>query len=240
MKARATLVGALLAVVSVALIAATARSASDGLHRSSRMPAPIPSPGNSIVPPFIALVGNDGSGRVDGAGNFTITVRDNNNIPINGSLVVVDLSGCIGGDWLCATQNPGLTADNATKTVYGFANGAGVITMTIGGHGTNLGNTPPYHAEGCVKVYADGVLMTPAGINLRVYDQDGNGLAPGDFAAVLGDFFGRQSLRCDYDNSGDLGPNDLSMWLSVFFSRAPSDTGSGSNCPATGSQYSIP
>ncbi len=211
-----------------------------GLLIAGAAMASVPTPGNCVVPPCIAMVGNNGAGLVDGAGNFTITVRDNNNVPINNSLVVVDLSGCIGGDWICAAQNVGLSADNATKTVRGFTNGVGVIVMAIGGHGTNLGNTPPYHAEGCVKVYADGVLITPAGTNLRVYDQDGNGLGPGDLSAFLGDFFGSQPLRDDYDCSGNMGPNDLSTWLSVFFSTAPGATGSGSNCPATGAQYSIP
>jgi len=209
-----------------------------GLMIASVALASVPSKANSHIPTCIALVGNNGAGLVDAAGKFTVTVFDTNNLPVNNSLVVVDLSGCIGGDSICAAQNAGLNADNATKTVRGFSNSVGVITMSIGGHGTNTGNTAPYHAEGCVAIYADGVFLGNS--NLRVYDHDGNGMGPGDLSAFLGDFFGSQPLRSDYDCTGNLGPNDLSTWLTVFFSTGVGFTGSSQNCPTTGAQYSIP
>jgi len=195
--------------------------------------ASVPSPANSVCPPCLSLVGNS-AGITDPAGNFTVTVRDLANIPINNSLVVVDFSGC-SGVVICTAQ-PGLTADCGTQTVRGFTGVGGTITMAIAGHGNNTGDTPPYNAPGCAKIYADGVLL--CSVSVSIYDHDGNGLGPSDLAAFLGDFFGSQPLRSDYDCTGDLGPADLAQWLAVFFATTGGN-GSPSNCPATSTQCAM-
>jgi len=193
--------------------------------------ASVPSPANSHVPACISLVGNN-AGVTDPAGNFTVTVHDLTNAPINNSLVVVDFSGC-SGVTLCTTQ-PGLTSDCATQTVRGFTNGLGQITMAIAGHGNNpTGNLPPFNAANCGKIYADGVLLGSCSVSM--FDQDGNGVSGADLSAFLGDFFGGGNpTRSDYDCTGTVTGADLSVWLGVFFA-----SGSPSNCPGSGAQCSM-
>jgi hypothetical protein len=197
-----------------------------GLLAASAAMASVPSPANSVSPPCVALVGS-AAGVTDPAGNFTVTVRDISNFPINNSLVVVDLSACHGLQ-ICTTQ-PGLTSDCATQTVRGFTGPAGTITLAIAGHGNNSGDTPPYNLANCGKIYADGVLLGSPSI--QCYDHNGSGMGPADLSAWLGDFFGSQPNRSDYDCTGSLGPADLSAWLTVFFA-----SNSTNNCPATGTQ----
>jgi len=199
-----------------------------GLVAAGAAYASVPSPANSSVPPCFALVGEN-AGTIDPAGNFTITVRDLANLPINGSLVVVDLSG-VSGLQICDNNEAGFTVDCGTQTVRGFTGVGGTITMAIKGHAVNSGgNVPPYSAYNSAKVYADGVLL--ASPTAQAYDHDGSGMGPADLSAWLGDFFGgNDPSRSDYDCTGaPLGPSDLSTWLTVFFA-----SGSTGNCPAGG------
>src|SRR5262252_1224345 len=64
-----------------------------GLLAASAAMAGVPSAANSTTPACISLVGSL-SGVPDGAGQFTVTVRDLANNPLNGASVVIDLSGC--------------------------------------------------------------------------------------------------------------------------------------------------
>jgi len=171
---------------------------------------------------------------MDPAGSFTVIVRDLANLPINNSLVVVDFSGC-SGLTICST-NPaaGVTIDCGTQTARAFTGAGGSVTMDLGGHANNAGgNQPPYGSYNSGKIFADGVLLGSPSVS--AFDHDGNGLAPGDLSAWLGDFFnGNNPSRSDYDCTGSpLAPSDLSAWLGVFFAGASSQ-----NCPATGAQCS--
>jgi hypothetical protein len=205
-----------------------------GLLAASAAMASVPSPANSVTPPCVALVGSV-AGVTDPAGNFTITVRDISNFPINNSLVVVDFSGCSGLQ-ICTTQ-PGLTSDCATQTVRGFTGPAGTITMAIAGHGNNGGDTPPYSAYNCGKIFADGVLL--GNPSVQTYDHNGGGLGAADLSAWLGDFFGANNpSRSDYDCTGGLGAADLSAWLGVFFASTGGN-GSVNNCPSTDTQCAV-
>lgn len=207
--------------------------AAGGLLIAGVAMASVPSPANSLIPHCISLVGSS-SGVVDPVGNFSVTVRDINNVPVNNSLVVVDFSAC-SGVTLCQTQ-PGLTVDCGSHTVRGFSNSSGVFTATIAGHGNNPGgNQPPFNPPGCAKVFADGVLLgNGTNVNISMYDQDGNGVAGGDLSSFLGDFFGSGPLRSDYDCTGSVDGADLSKWLTVFFG-----SGSANNCPAVDTQCSM-
>jgi len=198
-----------------------------GLFVASVAMASVPSPGNSICPPCVQLVGQSG-GVSDPAGNFTVTVRDLANIPINNSLVVIDLSACSGLQ-ICGTQ-PGLTVDCATQTVRGFTGPTGTITISILGHANNSGgDQPPFNPANCAKIFADGVLLCSPSV--QTYDMDGGGMGPADLSAWLGDFFGPDNpSRADYDCSGSLGPSDLSQWLTVFFASGSSSGCSGAQC----------
>jgi hypothetical protein len=221
MKSRVSFSRAVVIATALAAGVSTAYSAPGG------MPPPIPCAFTGVIPKCISLVGNNG-GATDPHGSFTIIVRDCNNVPINSSVVVVDFSGC-SGVWLCQTQ-PGLFVNCTLQCVYGYTNGVGAITMSIAGHGSDyLGNSPPYNAPGCARIYADGLLV--GSVDVSIYDHGGSGLNGADFGALLGDFFGSQPLRSDYDCSGTVTGADLAQWLTVFFGSA-----STSNCPSAGAQ----
>lgn len=198
-----------------------------GVLAASAAFASVPSPANSVSPPCISLVGSN-TGVIDPAGQFSVTVRDLANLPINGSLVVIDFSSCSGLS-ICDNNEMGFTVDCGTQTVRGFTGVGGVITMRIKGHANNSGgNQPPYGTYNSGKIFADGVLLSSPSV--AAYDHDGGGMGPADLSAWLGDFFGGNSpSRSDYDCTGNLGPADLSAWLTVFFA-----SGSTNNCPGGG------
>jgi hypothetical protein len=202
-----------------------------GILAASAAFASVPSPANSVTPPCVSLVGDNGSGVIDPAGNFTVTVRDLANLPINNSLVVVDFSGCSGLQ-ICDANDAGRTVDCGTQTVRGFTGVGGTITFHIKGHANNSGgNQAPFGGYNTGKIFADGVLLSSPSVS--AFDHDGGGMGPADLSAWLGDFFGGNNpSRSDYDCSGPpLGPADLSTWLTVFFL-----SGSTNNCPGSGGQ----
>ncbi|MEO5618822.1 MAG: hypothetical protein ABIS67_13730, partial [Candidatus Eisenbacteria bacterium] len=200
-----------------------------GLLTAGAAFASVPSPANSTTPPCISLVGDDGAGTIDGDGQFTVTVRDLANFPINNSLVVIDFSACSGLN-LCSNNELGFVVDCATQTVRGFTGAGGVITFRIKGHvKSNTGDLPPFNPYNCGKIFADGVLLSSPSVS--AYDHDGSGMGPADLSAWLGDFFGPNApSRSDYDCTGNLGPADLSRWLDVFFD-VNANGGSNNNCP---------
>jgi len=204
-----------------------------GLVAASAAFASVPSPANSSSPGCISLVGNS-AGVIDVAGQFTVTVRDLANLPINNSLVVVDCSGAHGLQ-LCNTGAfAGVTLDCGTQTARAFTGAGGTVTFRITGHAVNVGgNQAPYQTFNDGKIFADGVLLGQP--TVRAFDHDANGMGASDLGAWLGDFFGGHSpSRSDYDCTGTLGASDLGVWLTTFFAN-----GSISNCPASGTQCSV-
>jgi len=201
-----------------------------GLVAASAAFASVPSPANSNVPACIALVGNSG-GVLDVKGEFTVTVRDLANLPINNSLVVVDFSSA-SGLTLCNTGAfAGVTLDCGTQTARAFTGAGGTVTFRIGGHANNSGgNQAPYAAPNDGKVFADGVLLRSPSV--QAFDEDGAGVTAGDLSNALGDLFGGHNPpRSDFDCSGAVGASDLSVLLGVLFGG-----GSTTNCPASGTQ----
>lgn len=204
-----------------------------GLLAASAAFGAVPSPANSNVPGCVALVGNS-AGTIDVAGQFTVTVRDLANLPINNSLVVVDFSGARSSQ-LCNTGAfAGVTIDCGTQTARAFTGAGGTVTFRIAGHSANVGgNQPPYPTYNDGKIFADGVLLGSP--TVVTYDHDANGMGASDLGAWLGDFFGGNNpSRSDYDCTSTLGASDLGQWLTVFFAG-----GSPSNCPASGTQCAV-
>jgi hypothetical protein len=204
-----------------------------GVLAASAAFASVPSPANSTVPGCVALVASN-AGTIDPAGQFTVTVRDLANLPINNSLVVVDFSSA-SSLVLCNTGTfAGVTVDCGTQTARAFTGAGGTVTFRIAGHAANAGgNQPPYPAFNDGKIFADGVLLGSP--TVQAYDNDGVGMGAGDLSAFLGDFFGGNNpSRADYDCSGGLGASDLSAWLTVFFA-----SNGVTNCPASGTQCSV-
>jgi hypothetical protein len=189
--------------------------------------AGVPSPGNSVTPPCISLVGNL-AGVPDAVGSFTVTVRDLANNPLNGASVVVDLSGCTDLA-MCADQlDAGAIVNCAAKTSRKFTNLAGQVSFIVLGGSNGAGNATTLLAG--AKIYANGTLIGSPTANC--YDLDGaGGVGINDLSVWLTDFgtFGNPAFgRSDFDCSGGVGINDLSVWLTEFGAGT-----SAASCAAT-------
>lgn len=202
-----------------------------GLLLAGVAAANVPSAANSTKPTQIKIVGSAAS-VADPYGQFTVTVRDLANNLVPNSSVVVDFSvGCtdtrIGQTQLFA----GVVPDCPTKTVRALTDGSGVATFRIMGASNNTGGSPGA-TVGCANIYADGVLLTTGGaLRVAILDQNGaGGVGPGDLSLMLGDVFGAYKCRSDYDNTGVLGPNDVSQFLTATF-LAGSNTSASPYCP---------
>jgi hypothetical protein len=220
-----------------------------GLLAASAASASTPSAANSVVPGAIQLVGNNSGVKDVVDANFTIIVRDLNNLPVNNSFVIIDFATCHNLN-ICSDQmQAGITAVCPSQ-VRGFTGPAGTLSLSITGHANNSGgDTSPTNGNsgsGCATVEADG---TPLKANIRVatYDQDGNGVAGADLAAWLGDNFGiahafvpQHPDRSDYDGSGGVGGADLALWLSVNFGVLNGFVpASINNCPGNTPQCTV-
>ena len=177
--------------------------------------AGVPSPGNSTSPPCISLVGSL-AGTPDLVGQFTVTVRDLANNPLNGASVVVDFSAA-SDIRICSNQlDAGALVNCAAKTTRKFTNLAGQVTFIVLGGSNGSGNATTL--LGGARIYANGTLI--ASPTASVFDLDGsNGVGINDLSVWLTDFgtTGNPAFgRSDYDCSGTVGINDLSVWLTEF------------------------
>jgi hypothetical protein len=177
--------------------------------------AGVPSPPNSILPNGIRVVGRDGAGAVDPSGAFTVTVRDLANNPRAGVVVRVEFRDCANVR-LCSQQGPGVTAMSCgpgNPWVEGITGADGTWTATV--LGCSAG-TPAEATSGCASIYAESVLQGYCIVTtLDLAGCDGANAA--DLSAWLADFFsGEARQRGDFDYSGSLGANDLSVWIRAF------------------------
>jgi hypothetical protein len=193
--------------------------------------ANVPDPTNSTIVatfegPFygIPLGGSDLS-TADPSSQLIVTVKDLANNPIQGSVVIVDFSGCSDVQ-ICDTQLDGSIADCATKTVRMTTDVAGKATFYIVGH-ANVTADADGSNLGAVVVYADGVNLfdaaedvNGAGLNAACFDLDGGaGVGGGDLSIWIDDFglgLGTGPERSDYNFDGSVGGGDLSIWIDYF------------------------
>src|SRR5215471_3959541 len=188
----------------------------------------IPSPGNCTLPAIIHLVGSNGVAPDAVAGQFTVVARLLTNTPIDGCVIVLDLSSC--PDLvLCSDQmDPDAIIDCASKTVRKLTNIQGQVTFTVLGHSDGVGH--PESVAGSAKLFGNGVwLNTPS---VASFDLDGSGgVGAGDLSVWLNDFgSGQPYERSDFDGSGSIGAADLSEWLAVF-GAGGSTQSCGASCP---------
>jgi hypothetical protein len=168
-----------------------------------------PDAGNSTIPSLIVLVGHDGSGTPDPAGQFMITIRDLANNPLPNVTIRLQLTASDVG--FCASQAAGLVV-HLPDAVEGVTDARGQFIASVKGMGVGAAS----HTAGGVQIYANGVLQGEP--NIAAIDLDGSGGAGiNDLAVWLGDFgSGPQYLRDDYDGSGSIGVNDLATWLAWY------------------------
>ena len=169
---------------------------------------------------ILYTVGNSG-GVPDPVGEFCLTVRDNSNIPLENSSVVIGFADC--NVQLCTDQlDPDVIVDCVAKTVRKLTDANGVACFRVQGKAYSAGtlgcNVEP---KDCVTVVADGVLMcTGDAPILDLVSQGGeDGLNPNDLSEFqrLWLVCGSNALRGNYDCSNQvLDPNDLSIFQQVW------------------------
>jgi hypothetical protein len=142
--------------------------------------------------------------------------------PSVGSRIAIDLRLVPGLRIATPQPDPLETMRCDWHAVYAFANGAGVVDMTVVG-GSSGAAVPP--GPSIAKITADGV---PFGeVPVAIYDLDGSGgLGAGDLSIWLSDYgTGQFYGRDDYDFDGTLSANDLSMWLTAYGTGLSSQSG---------------
>jgi hypothetical protein len=200
-----------------------------GLLAAATAMAGVPDPANSSKPVRVSVLGTQ-TGNADPNAAFPVVVRDLANNPIPSSSVVIDLVNCTDTRISNQTANiAGQTVDCALKTVRALTDATGSVTMSVLGAAMNpSGASAPGPGAGCVRIFADGVLLGTA--TALVFDQNGgsipgsDGVEISDLSRWLVDFgsFGAGGPyvgRSDYNHiasPGNIGIDDLSAWLVRF------------------------
>ena len=208
-----------------------------GLLAASAAFASVPDPGTSSFNKVnLNLVGHDGVSP-DGFSPFTVNVKDIAGNPIQGSIVIVDFSGCTDVQF-CEDQLGNSTADCPTHTVRKTTDVNGDATFNIiGGALVDTGD-PDGSPCNCVVVYADGINIVETldePMNAGTFDlNNAAGIGGADLSLWLADFGGGQPPRADYNHSADntctnapVGGADLSIWLAAFGGGGSTDSCAG-------------
>ncbi len=211
-----------------------------GLLSAGVAMAHVPDPVNSDCPAScIKVVGSDGVVG-DPTGQYCVTVRDFNNVPIENSSVVIDFSNC--DIQLCIDQkDPDVIVDCISQTVRKLTNVNGVACFRVlGKRRPGVGCT--VKPTNCVSVFADGVFL--CGLFAPAFDlinEPSNvGVSGLDFGEFLHLFFdcGTYISAIDYNCNGVDDGGDFSTFLAVFFNgqsavncSPPKDPNVGPKCP---------
>ena len=190
--------------------------------------AGVPSAANSTTPACITLVGSLAGVPDAAAGQFTVTVRDLANNPLNGASVVIDLSGCTDLA-ICSDQlDANALVNCGAKTTRKFTDATGKVTFVVLGGSNGGGNASTLLGGG--KIFANGTLLQTPTVSAFDLDNAG-GVGANDLSAWLTDFgSGNPYGRSDYDCSGGIGANDLSLWLTEF-GAGTSASSCAASCP---------
>jgi hypothetical protein len=209
-----------------------------GLLAASAAMAHVPDPANSECPsPCIKVVGHDGTVG-DPMGEYCITIRDFNNVPIENSSVVIDFSNC--DIQLCVDQkDPDVIVDCVSMTVRKLTDVNGVACFRVIGkrRDTDCAAKP----NPCVEVFADGVFI--CALYAPVFDlenEPGAGVSGNDLSRFLHLFLdcGVYLTAIDYNCNKEMDGDDLSQFLAGFFNGGsvlncdpPKDVNLGPKCP---------
>ncbi len=177
---------------------------------------------------WIYIVGQQTAhGEVDPVGQLDVLGCDLGPLgclPSTGE-VTLDFSDC--PDITISMQHdyPGLIYRSCTL-VGAMTDANHYAHFRIVGHTLRTGCSP---SPGLVKVSYRG--MPRGTLKVACFDQDGDGVGASDLSLVLADLgCGVYRSRSDFDGSGTLGPNDLSIFLSVYFANG-SNYGDIRLCP---------
>ena len=214
-----------------------------GLMVSGVALANVPDPINSeFNKANLNFSGHDGGAAGDAFSPFTVTVRDLANIPIQGSIVVIDVSLC-NDIQFCSDQLSATIADCPTHTLRQTTDALGQATFyLIGGATIDYVGNPNGQDCNCVKIYADGTNIVEASdepVNAGAFDLDNDSGVIGSDLTLWLDDAGNPGgaplgyLRSDFDHSnadcvtgGFVDGADLTIWLD----DAGLGTGQGGSC----------
>jgi hypothetical protein len=191
---------------------------------------PAACPACSTVPSTLTLGGQTG-GIGDPNVDFAVVVRDFSNQPIVGSVVMLDFSNCAGVKICGAQPDPGIAVIQCSPPQLGkLTDVQGRVSFRIVGNSSGI-PPGPCAQRGCVKVFADGVLIGDPSI--ATPDLDGmNGVSPVDLSIWLGLFFtGGSCAAADFNGSGAVDPADLSTWLHYYFAGGSVQSCLAATCP---------
>ena len=201
------------------------------LVRPARAGIDVPCGPCSTVPATLILGGRDASGSADPATTYTVVVYSVAGQRMVGSVVVLAFDDCAGVA-LCATQpDPDLhVLSCAPARVAKVTDVSGRATFRLVGAASGQPGGPCPSA-GCVRVYADGVLLR----NVQVVTPDldgGSGVGAADLSVWLDLYFGQQPCAlADFDGSGELTAGDLAWWLDFALAGGSAQGCAGSLCP---------
>ena len=176
-----------------------------------------PDPPRATVPCGIVLVGTTG-GIADPLGEFSVTIRDLANNPVEGCEVEIDFGGCNPDIHVSTDQPfPGVTMEclagnHAIVRATTDGTGRAFFRIVGGAHVTTAGTGAGFD---CAEVRAGGFVV--AKINVATYDLNlAGGINPVDIATWLPDLFtGMYVGRGDYNCTQTLNPADLAMLISA-------------------------
>jgi hypothetical protein len=174
-----------------ALLAALATA--PGIVRAADTSLDVPSPQNSTVPVRILACPKADL-------HCGLTIRGYSGLPLAGSWVILDFSGCPGFVRCPLPQDPPVY-DDAARRVNGFTNAAGFADFTL-----TLGRSCDADT---VRVYADGIFMGT--VTLASVDQDANlSVDEADVARVTS-ALGSGDRGADFDGNGTVTAADVTF-----------------------------
>lgn len=221
--------------------------------------AGVPDPAHCTVGPLIYLEGSTAGAPdkcSDGrCADFAVTIRDAGNVPLAGSVVQIDFTGCIDMQLSC-DQLEAITGQTLSgRNVRGTTNASGVFTFRVQGASNSAdGGLPnPQQSPGtplgvpCAAIFADGVLLD----SLKVVAYDINGLGSPNAAvgavdaAVVQDEINRGNAsgtrleRTDINGDGILTNADVQL-MQTMANQTAVGTGTQKTAPFCGTTCSAP
>jgi hypothetical protein len=166
--------------------------------------AGVPSPANSTTPACVVACPL-------GDISATVIVRDIGNVPVPGSIVVLDFSDCP-TPVFCDNCTDDYIYDAPSRTVRKVTAADGSVTFSLCAGGETCDGS-------LARIYADGVLL--AATPYASPDQDGSlDVGPPDDALEQARILGG-SADGDFDCNGLAMPNDLSILHDHFYHACP-------------------
>jgi hypothetical protein len=197
--------------------------------------ASIPDPSLCTCPKEIHIVTFGPSGA-DPVGRFCVRIIGMNGLPVEGTRVIVDLSGCADVRICADVLDPDVVVNCSGREFSKLTDVSGWACFTLPGGSTGGIGTPAAPSGGCAWIFWEwqaGRLLLLGSPAASVFDLDGQqGIGAGDLAVWISDWLsGANVERANYVSSDPLGAGDLSRWIDVWLSSGEYRFSCSSRCP---------